>query len=311
MATPPSRNSRVPVFSLYGETDAWPTPDYLHWEAIRDRSLRHSWVIKPHRHGDLTQLLYLQDGEAEVFIEGLTRKVRGHTLTVVPALSVHGFNFPEGTRGHVLSLALPLTEQLQQQLSTNALQEFLCLPVTGTDVTEVDHLFAEIAREYRNLDSGRDVALHALTTLLTLWISRRAAREQAVPASEAGRSQLLAFQQLIEKHFREQRSLEWYAAALQISSGHLNALCRRLTGHSALQLIHQRLVLEAKRNLVYTALTIQEISDLLGFSEPAYFSRFFKREVGQSPSRFRQNSSSGLPTSESTTQPPVVSPDVM
>ena len=53
-------------------------------------------------------------------------------------------------------------------------------------------------------------------------------------------------------------------------------------------MIHQRLLLEAKRNLVYTAMTIQQVSDSLGFSEPAYFSRFFKRYAGVSPRAFRQ-----------------------
>ena len=53
-------------------------------------------------------------------------------------------------------------------------------------------------------------------------------------------------------------------------------------------MIHQRLLLEAKRQLVYTTQTIQQVSDDLGFSEPAYFSRFFKRFAGVSPRAFRE-----------------------
>ena len=52
----------VPVFKLYGETAVWPTPDLLHCESIPERSRLHDWEIKPHRHGDLVQLLYLQGG---------------------------------------------------------------------------------------------------------------------------------------------------------------------------------------------------------------------------------------------------------
>ena len=52
-------------------------------------------------------------------------------------------------------------------------------------------------------------------------------------------------------------------------------------------MINQRLLLEAKRSLVYTAMTINQVADSLGFSEPAYFSRFFKRSTGQSPKDFR------------------------
>ncbi|KFX71723.1 hypothetical protein TMS3_0107315 [Pseudomonas taeanensis MS-3] len=74
---------------------------------------------------------------------------------------------------------------------------------------------------------------------------------------------------------------------VQLSAAHLNALCRRLAGQSALQLINQRLLLEAKRCLVYTAMTINQVSDSLVFSEPAYFSRFFKRGSGLTPKAFR------------------------
>ncbi|WP_153676373.1 helix-turn-helix domain-containing protein, partial [Pseudomonas aeruginosa] len=69
---------------------------------------------------------------------------------------------------------------------------------------------------------------------------------------------------------------------------HLNSVARRLSGQTALGIVHQRLLLEAKRDLVYTAMTVNEIADRLGFSEPAYFTRFFKRLSGVSPSAFRK-----------------------
>ena len=56
----------VPVFQLYGETHAWPTPDPLHCETIPSRSSLYDWEIRPHRHADLVQLLYVRAGEAEL-----------------------------------------------------------------------------------------------------------------------------------------------------------------------------------------------------------------------------------------------------
>ncbi|MFH7376142.1 AraC family transcriptional regulator, partial [Pseudomonas syringae pv. tagetis] len=78
------------------------------------------------------------------------------------------------------------------------------------------------------------------------------------------REHLQVFKDPLEASFREHWSINQHAQAIWISAAHLNALCRRLCNHSALQIITQRLLLEAKRNLIYTTLTINQVSDSLG-----------------------------------------------
>ena len=68
---------------------------------------------------------------------------------------------------------------------------------------------------------------------------------------------------------------------------HLNGTCRELAGQPALQIVHERQLLEAKRLLTYTSMTIYEMSDVLGFSDPTNFTRLFRRRVGISPKAFR------------------------
>lgn len=278
----------VPVFKLYGETTVWPTPDLLHCESIPERSQLHNWEIKPHWHGDLVQLLYVQAGEAVLEVEDLIKQVKGPALQVVPALSVHAFRFSEDIQGHVLSLAQPLVEQLGTSLGSTVLNTPACYS-PGLESAYLDTLFAAISQEYGQEQSGRDPMLHSLITLLFVWLSRRNLEPEPpdIRLRERGRDHLQDFTRALELRFREHLPIEHYATGLGISAAHLNALCRRLCGQSALQMINQRLLLEAKRNLVYTAMTINQVSDSLGFSEPAYFSRFFKRGTGQSPKQFR------------------------
>jgi AraC family transcriptional activator of pobA len=278
----------VPVFKLYGETAAWPTPDLLHCESIAERSRLHDWEIKPHRHGDLVQLLYVRSGQAELQVEGQTSHVEKPALQVVPALSVHGFRFSRDIQGQVLTLALPLAEQLGNAFDARLLQRAACYPV-GQAKADLDRLFDTIDEEYYGQAPGRELMLQALLSQLLVWIGRSALQQAQADASQPdrGREHLQGFTQLLETHFRQHLPIEYYAGALGISAAHLNALCRRLAGQSALQMINQRLLLEAKRCLVYTAMTINQVSDSLGFSEPAYFSRFFKRGTGQSPKAFR------------------------
>lgn len=280
--------SAVPVFKLYGETSAWPTPDLLHCESIAERSRLHDWQIRPHRHADLVQLLYVQAGTAELEVEGVMHPVREAALQVVPALSVHGFRFSQDVQGHVLSLAQPLVAQLGALLDSPPLARSACYLVGGQQ-RYLDTLFDSIAQEYSAQQPGRELMLQSLISALLVWVGRRSLDQQRAEArpQERGRAHLQGFTRRLEAQFREHRPIEYYAAELGISAAHLNALCRRLAGQSALQMINQRLLLEAKRSLVYTAMTINQVADSLGFSEPAYFSRFFKRGTGQSPKDFR------------------------
>lgn len=280
----------IPVFKLYGENLDWPTPDLLHCESIPKRSSLHHWEIKPHRHADLFQLLYVQRGQAVAEVEGRRSEVLEAAIQVTPPLSVHGFQFSEDVEGYVLTIAAPLVAQLEEQLGAplTVLASAGSYPV-GRDRRYINTLFAALLQEYEGHAPARDLLLHSLVQVLIVWIIRR--NQQSVPSDsrdERNRQWLGRFMALVEQHYREHLTVETFAHRLGMSSVYLNALCRQLAGQTALQIIHQRLLLEAKRSLIYTRMTISQLSDSLGFSDPTYFSRFFRRLTGQSPNAFRR-----------------------
>ncbi|MGQ7245348.1 helix-turn-helix domain-containing protein [Salinicola sp. V024] len=289
-----SPNRTIPVFQLYGETHQWPTPDLLHCESIAERSRLHDWHIRPHRHADLVHVLHIAHGDVNLTFEEGAQRLTGPLLIVVPAMTVHAFRFSRDVDGHIVTLAMPLARHIAdtlhpqgQILARAAFYPLADQPERAPIATLVDQLDAE----YRHPADGRDALLEALLNSLLVLASRRATRRQARPASrqhERGEAHLARFQQLIEAHYHQQPSIPEFAERLGISSAHLSAVCQRLAGRSAQQLLHERVLLEAKRHLTYTNMTIGQVAERLGFKEPAYFTRFFKRSIKLTPSAFRQ-----------------------
>ncbi|MGI4840482.1 MAG: helix-turn-helix domain-containing protein [Janthinobacterium lividum] len=280
----------IPVFKLYGEGQDWATPDLLHCETIPKRSRVHHWEIQAHRHADLCQLLYLHKGVAQIEIEGQSFTLDKPALQVVPPLCVHGFRFSENVDGFVLTLAAPLVTQLHAQpgVSSDVLGSAATYPA-GRDRAYLSRLFSTLQHEYQSEQPGRDLLMLSLVNVLGVWVGRQfIERHAAAQAPERGREYFSRFSALVERRYVQHRSIEQLAHEVGISVAHLNVICRELAGQSALQVVHQRLLLEAKRNLIYTNMTINQLAERLGFADPAYFSRFFRRLTGVSPKIFRQ-----------------------
>jgi len=281
----------VPLFQLYGENQAWPGTDLLHCESIPARSRLHHWEIKPHQHAELFQLLYVQRGQAQVEIEGVRSVVDEAAIQVVPPLTVHGFRFSADIQGHVLTFGTALVADLEQRLGAplNVLTKAACYPL-GKDRVRLRNLVETLQQEYQGHEPARVTLLEALVTALMVWISRRQQLGQAPRNRDERDRQLLGqYLRLVEAHYREHLSVEDFAARMNIQSLQLNQLCRALSGQTALQVVHQRLLLEARRNLIYTRMSIGQLSDSLGFSDPTYFARFFKRLSGQTPNGYRRS----------------------
>lgn len=100
---------------------------------------------------------------------------------------------------------------------------------------------------------------------------------------------LFSFQELIEKHFNELRAPKEYAAFLNITPNHLNSLSKKKSGKTAGELIRQRVLLEAKRLLAHTDLSVAEIAYKLNFEDNSYFGRYFKKYTGLTPETFRNS----------------------
>jgi AraC-like DNA-binding protein len=141
-----------------------------------------------------------------------------------------------------------------------------------------------------NADSVRLLAAVVYETLVRL------ARLRGTAGNLTTDSVVHRFRELVERDFASQHHVGGYARALGVSRGQLTVRCQRVIGQSAKACIQERLVLEARRRLLYTDDTAGRIAYDCGFKDPAYFTRFFRRATGLSPSQFRRAASARTPS---------------
>ena len=281
----------VPHYFLYGEHASRAAPGFVHIETLSSRSALHNWEIAPHLHDGLQQVLWVREGGGEARLDRERVAFVGPSLIVVPAAAVHGFTWQPGSEGHVLTLASDYVATLTRGIEVDVahgldVARVLTLPEGGEEARVMEGIFTRVAHELKFGARGMATAVAAQVQLLMVSVARLAPPETA--AALPGAELWQRFRDAVEAGFRSKHGVADIADALPMTRGRLDALCRRHAGRTAQQVIHDRIVLEAQRGLIYTGLTVAEIAYGLGFVDPAYFTRFFAREAGETPGEFRR-----------------------
>ncbi len=295
-AVAPARPTRLPAYTLYGETGPGALPDRLHAESIAARSRDHDWEIRPHRHGALCQWLVLERGQAVARLDGQALPLQGPAVVTVPALAAHGFEFSTDVEGHVITLPEPALRSLlaghaglAERLLT--LRGWALSAGPAPDTQAVLNAAARLRREAEGHAPWRAAALDAAVLHLAVALARALPPPATVatPAPpERAQAHVQRLQALLETRYRQQPSQALLAAQLGLTPTQLNRACRQVLGHTALGVLHARLLLQARRELAYTALSVKQVALELGFADAAYFTRFFRRAMGCTPSDWRR-----------------------
>ena len=271
----------IPSYALYGEDTAHDHAGFAHIETIAERSARLDWEIRPHRHADFVQVLLVRDGQARISFDGDDVAHEGPCAVVVPAGTVHGFRFRQGTTGHVLTLSADFAARGAGpgDALAHVLARGLVAPLAADAAARVDWLAREmlvLQREWQ----ARDPLFLALAEALVRTLARGQEQSDAAPMADR---RLHRFRQLVEVHFREHRDLDFYAGALGMTRRTLTRLTAARLGCTPMALVHRRLAAEARRLLRYTNATAAQVAVDLGFEDPAYFSRVYVRMTGRRP----------------------------
>ncbi|UXS03483.1 helix-turn-helix domain-containing protein [Agrobacterium tumefaciens] len=273
---------------LYGEEPAPDSEFRFHCETLYSRSSLHRFEIGSHRHAGFLQILFISGGEGDAVFEGRVEPINPPVAIVVPPGFEHGFRFSRTIEGVIVTV-LPgaLSTSTQAVLRRNfASPKLMALK----DIPELDLLqsaFQTISREYIAHEAGWDAMIEGQLAVVATWLARIArpiSLERGDGVTEKRFDLLLS---LIARHVREPRQAAFYAERLGLSQTHLNRLVRNACGLSLQRLVARRQLEVAKQELIFTASTVRMIGEGLGFADPAYFNRFFRRETGMSPQAWR------------------------
>jgi AraC family transcriptional activator of pobA len=287
--------AQVPAFWLYGDLHADARPRFVHAERISTRARVHDWFIAVHRHPDLAQALYLSDGEALATVDGERARLPAPALVWLPPDTPHGYQFAPGSDGFVVTISLDfltaiLSAETRQDLGP-AIEQSLFSPISEHEDAGIDPLacFQGIDRAISLGGAAlRTVVEAQLKLLLALIVRLRAAHGNASRTLTPEATILRRFRHSVETSFRQHWPVADYARTLGISEDRLHAMASRATGMPPKEIVQRRLLLEAKRHLLYTTMTVKEIAYDLGFHDPAYFSRFFAKRAGMAPGAYRK-----------------------
>jgi AraC family transcriptional activator of pobA len=281
------------AFALYGEASS--AAPQLHIESIHARSRWYNWEIDAHVHHGLHQVVWLVQGTVDARLDETRTQAVGPVAVVIPPGVAHAFRFSRDSDGFVLTLnATSLTEGDARDTG-EALQSLFSAPRTlaldpaSPEVARVQALFEALHAESQSGDSER-APVPTWLARAVIWRLAQLCRVDDAAVRRRGRAVKSLYTRwvvLLESHYREQWPVSRYARTLGLSCERLNRMVRAETGHNALALLHTRLTREACRRLVHVAAPVSKLAFELGFEDPAYFCRFFKRQTGMSPSDYR------------------------
>jgi AraC family transcriptional activator of pobA len=292
-ATAPPAPTAIPRFALYGEQTRAENAEFVHIELIETRSRVYDWHIDRHTHPGMFQVLFLFGGEVRAGVDDAVWECQGPTVITINPTVAHGFDFAPEAHGYVLTVDQHVVFSAAENQAD--LYSSLFIEPLAIDLSALPDMRARLEALLQQLLAEAIWPQHGHTLMLD-WLARcillllvRVHAEHRI-ADQSGRLDFELFSRFraeVEQHYKDQWQVADYAIALRATPTRLNRLCLKLSGKSAFDIAQDRLMLEACRKLTYVPASIASIAYELGFQDPAYFSRLFKKRIGVTPKAFR------------------------
>ncbi len=247
---------------------------------IRVNSLKDRLVPSipfPHKH-DFYQIMVVTAGSGWHEVDFKRERARAGTVFIMKPVQVHSWELAKSTQGVVIEF-----NSLASYPDLNLLPDAIAIKKAA--FLRIQELAQGMLSDFNLKKSKYEIAIQSALTLMFVLIEQIVVKRPSKDSEQD--SFYLRLTQLIEKDFKKHHEIHFYADSLKVSPKVLTMRCTRLTGLSPRDHLHARLLLEAKRLLAYSALSVSEVGYELGFEDPNYFARFFKKLSKLTPLEFR------------------------
>ncbi len=257
------------------------------FERIEDRP--DGFVNSPHRH-EFYEILWFKNAGSEHIVDFKPFLVKKDTIFFLAPGKVHQMD-PTDKKGFLLVFSQNFISQIifpQEDNFFNLFYSFDNIPFIQPSKDEVykfNILFELIILEYNNASNDTTILQTHLRAFLLHAQRIKEQTEKLIPRKSHKR--LVKLFQLIEAHYKTERTAAFYSNHLALTPKRVNEIAKARLGKTVIQLVRERLLLEAKRELYFGERSIKEIAYRLEFKDPAYFSRFFKKQTGIMPKQFK------------------------
>jgi AraC family transcriptional regulator, transcriptional activator of pobA len=278
----------IPSFFVYGEPNRSLDVGFLHVETVMERKSAHFGHVAPHKHSSMGQITYWLHGGGIYRIDEETWNFSAPTISFVPSNVVHGFDVGEDSDAIVVSISDDLLRAMNPELALD-LDRPILLRGEAADPgwLRLAMTLEMIADEYRAGDGKDDKVVAGLVSVAFSMVARFAGAKNVQMTSQVG-ALGMALRRAVDAHYKENWPVSRYVDALATTPHLLDKAAREVFGQSVKDLLLDRRLLEAKRLLKFTIRSVEDIGREIGFEDPAYFSRFFRKRVGTAPAAWRR-----------------------
>jgi AraC family transcriptional activator of pobA len=287
-------NKEIPVYSI--DSFVKNTKNIGAYEVKTFEVNRNYPVTYPHRHHDFYEILFITQGTGNHAIDGHDFAIKPNSIFFLSPGQIHDLTLSDDVQGFIFLFSsafyhfnktdpyklfeLPFFYNLSAHTPPIYLSE-------NTDIELINNYFKNsIAESLQNLPETDEV-IRAYLDLLLIFCKRIYPIQEASDSQSKSKILVKRFKQLIEQNCQKNWSISQYSGELGIGQNHLSETVKSVTGRTSTDLVNDRMLLEIKRLLLNTDLSISEIAYQLNFTDQSYFSKYFKKLVGMSPGVYR------------------------